>query len=142
MNIAGIGGAAAATIGSVIPSFIIVSILSKLYGRYEGAGPMQSALSCVRPAVMGLIAATAISMILEAALWPTHLLSSGDAYNTSFTGAGFAGIARIAAAIPHADIIAVCILAAGIALMRIFKVKPIFIMLGAAAIGGTLYSLW
>ncbi|MDR1293000.1 MAG: chromate transporter [Clostridiales Family XIII bacterium] len=139
MNIAGIGGAAAATIGSVVPSFIIVSILSSVYVRYEEAGLMRSALEGVRPAVMGLIAATAVSMIFEATLWPVTLLSIGDAKKALFTGEGFTGLARVAAAIPYADLIAVCIIAGGVVLMRAFKVKPIFIMVGAAAVGGVLY---
>jgi chromate transporter len=141
MNIAGIGGAAIATIGSIVPSFIIVSILASVYGRYEEAGLMRSALEGVRPAVMGLIAATAVSMIFEATLWPAALLSSGGAAGASFTGAGFAGLARVVSALPHADILAVCIIAAGVVLMRAFKVKPVFIMLGAAVVGGVLYSM-
>jgi chromate transporter len=141
MNIAGVGGAAIATIGSVVPSFIIVSILASVYGKYEEAGLMKSTLEGVRPAVMGLIAATAVSMIFEATLWPAALLSSSDANSTTFTGAGVAGLARVASAIPHTDIIAVCIIAAGVVLMRAFKIKPIFIMLGAAVIGGALYSV-
>jgi chromate transporter len=141
MNIAGVGGAAAATIGSVVPSFIIVSILASVYGKYEEAGLMRSALEGVRPAVMGLIAATAVSMIFEATLWPVTLLSSGDAVDASFTGAGLAGLTRVVAAVPYADVIAVCIIAAGVVLMRVFKIKPVFIMLGAAVVGGVLYSV-
>jgi chromate transporter len=141
VNIAGVGGAAVATIGSVIPSFIIVSSLSKLYGRYEEAGLMKSALEGVRPAVMGLIAATAVSMIIEATLWPAKTLSAAVGAYYNFTGAGFTGLSYIVDALSLADMTAVLIIAVGIVLMRVFKAKPIFIMLGAAAVGGVLYSI-
>jgi chromate transporter len=139
MGIAGVGGAAAATLGSVLPSFVIVSILAHFYRKYEDAELMQATFAGVRPAVTGLIAATALSMIFEATLRPARLLSSGGASDATFTGAGLEGLARAAAALPYADVVSVCIIAGGIALMRLFKVKPIVIMLGAAAIGIAAY---
>jgi chromate transporter len=135
MNVAGIGGAAAATIGGIVPSFIIVTILSRVYEKYEDSGLMRSTLSGVRPAVTGLIAATAAAMMAEAVFWRTGTPAGG----APPSGVIFEGISRIASAVSGIDLIAVCIIAGGIALMRLFKAKPVFIMAGAAAIGGFLY---
>jgi chromate transporter len=139
MSVAGISGAAAATIGSVVPSFIIVSLLSHFYRKYEDAGLLQSAFAGVRPAVTGLIGATALTMIVETALQPARLTASGGAGDAGFAGAGLEELARFVAAIPHADVVSVCIIAAGVALLRLFKVRPIFILLGAAAVGIAAY---
>ena len=68
MRIAGIPGALIATLGCVLPSFIIVSILARIYAKYREANAMQTILDSVRPVVVAVIAAAAVS-ILKLVLW-------------------------------------------------------------------------
>ena len=65
---AGILGSAAATIGVVLPSFIIILIISALlknFLKYKGVGAF---LSGVRPCVVSLILGTAITLFLSVLL--------------------------------------------------------------------------
>lgn len=63
IRVAGIGGAIVATLSCILPSLIIVSLLSYLYQRYRTADTMQTILSCLRPAVVALIASAALTML-------------------------------------------------------------------------------
>ena len=56
IRIAGLGGAVVATFGCILPSLVIVSILAKIYYKYKGAKGLDTVLSCLRPAVVALIA--------------------------------------------------------------------------------------
>lgn len=61
----GVGGALIATIGVVLPSFIIILVLAALFKnllKYEG---VRAGLDGVRPAIVGLILATALAMLLS-----------------------------------------------------------------------------
>lgn len=63
MRVAGLPGALAATLGCVLPSILIVSILSWLYARYKSGKVMQSILGTLRPVVVALIASAAVTLI-------------------------------------------------------------------------------
>lgn len=63
IRIAGFGGAIVATLGCILPSCIIVSLLSWLYYKYKGLSVMQSVLFGLRPAVVALIAGAGISIL-------------------------------------------------------------------------------
>ena len=63
IRIAGIAGAAAATLGCIFPSFLIVSFLAFLYYKYKGGSFVSSVMSSLRPAVVALIAAAGLSML-------------------------------------------------------------------------------
>ena len=63
MRIAGIPGALIATLGVIIPSLIIVSLLSWLYEKYRSMDAMQAVLACLRPAVVALIASAALTIL-------------------------------------------------------------------------------
>ena len=54
---AGIGGAASATFGVVLPAFIIVSIVARMIQQFKDSRIVQGALTGIRPATMGLIGA-------------------------------------------------------------------------------------
>lgn len=75
MKIAGVPGALAATIGCILPSCIIVTILAKLYLRYRNLSVLQSVLHSLRPAVVALIAAAGVSILLTA-FWGTDAVIS------------------------------------------------------------------
>jgi len=61
----GILGALAATIGVVIPSFIIILIIAALIGNLLKFAGVKAFLGGLRPCVVGLILATAVTMLLS-----------------------------------------------------------------------------
>lgn len=68
-KVAGPFGAIVATIGTVLPSFIIVLFLAWFYYKYRQLKSIKAILKGLRPAVVALIGASGISMILSA-FWP------------------------------------------------------------------------
>ncbi len=59
---AGVGGAACATLGVVLPSFAVILIVAKFYGKFRNSRAVEGAMSGLRPAVVGLIAAALLSI--------------------------------------------------------------------------------
>lgn len=72
-KIAGIGGAISATVGFVTPSLFLGIILAKLFFKYGDIGAIRGVLNGLRPAVIALITAAALSFILLA-VWNTETL--------------------------------------------------------------------
>lgn len=64
----GIVGAFLATIGVVLPSFIIILLIAALIRNFLKYKGVQAFLSGIRPAVVGLILATAFTMFLSTLL--------------------------------------------------------------------------
>lgn len=80
MEVAGIGGALCATFGVVLPSFLVILLIARVFTRFAKSVPVQGVLSGLRPMVVGLIGASALSVgqtafSLPAATWQ-GLLSS------------------------------------------------------------------
>lgn len=68
IKIAGISGALVATLGCILPSCIIVTILARLYLRYRKMDMLQGILGTLRPAVVALIGSAGV-LILISAFW-------------------------------------------------------------------------
>lgn len=66
MKTAGFPGAILATLGCITPSVIIVTILAKLYLRFKNGNALENVLSCLRPAVVGLISAAFVTLLITA----------------------------------------------------------------------------
>ena len=66
IKIAGIPGALVATLGCILPSCIIVTIIAYLYMRYRNLDTLQGILGMLRPAVVALIASAGISILITA----------------------------------------------------------------------------
>ena len=66
IKIAGIPGALVATLGCILPSCMIVTILAKLYLRYRKMDMLQGILGTLRPAVVALIASAGVSILITA----------------------------------------------------------------------------
>ena len=64
IRIAGLPGAVIATFGCILPSLLIVSVLAKVYYKYKGAKALDTVLSCLRPAVVALIAGAGLSILV------------------------------------------------------------------------------
>ena len=61
-NVAGFFGGVVATMGEILPSIVIVVLISKSLDRFRGSKLVDSAFYGLRPAVTGLIAAAGISV--------------------------------------------------------------------------------
>ena len=68
IRIAGIPGALVATIGCILPSCILVTLIARLYLNYRKLDLLQGVLASLRPAVVALIAGAGVS-ILTTAFW-------------------------------------------------------------------------
>ncbi|MGE5561454.1 MAG: chromate transporter [Chloroflexota bacterium] len=62
-KVAGVWGSAAATFGVVLPSFLIMLLLSYLMKRYSRLPVIQNMFKGIRPVVVALIASAAVFMI-------------------------------------------------------------------------------
>lgn len=118
-KIGGLPGALIATAGCVVPSFIIVLALAYIYIRYKNLKIIQRVLEALRPAVVGLIAASGISIVILA-FW-------GGASPIG----GFAAF----------DVMAAILFVAGMLVMRLLKPNPVYVILGTGAVGLVLYWL-
>ncbi len=58
----GLLGAAIATFGVVLPSFVIILLVAKFYAKYKNSFIVKSCLTGLRPIVVGLIASAIISL--------------------------------------------------------------------------------
>ncbi|MDO4293382.1 MAG: chromate transporter [Eubacteriales bacterium] len=65
-RLAGFGGAAAATLGCILPSCVLVTLLAWLYLRYRKLSLLQGVLDTLRPAVVAMIAAAGVSIMITA----------------------------------------------------------------------------
>jgi chromate transporter len=119
-QIAGLGGALAATFGCVLPSCVIVSLLAWLYGEYKELTVIKGMLTGLRPAVAALIFSAGLSILV-----------------LSFWGSG--GFTLDMSSI---DFTAVALFSAGLFLLRSLKPNPIAVMLGSGVIGGICYLLF
>lgn len=117
-QIAGILGSIVATLACVIPSFIIVITLGRIYFRYKNLSVIQGVLEGLRPVVIALISSAGIS-ILTLAFWGEQ----GFSLNLS-----------------DLNLLAVILFAVSLFILRKWKPNPIVIMLGSGLIGMIVYN--
>ena len=123
-NEAGILGSACATLGVVLPSFIIILIVASLLKNFLKYNGVKAFLSGVRPCVVSLILGTAITLFLSVLLG----IGGGD-----FT--------------PNIDLKGIIIFAIVVATATIYKKtkgkkpSPILMIAISACLGMVLYSI-
>lgn len=66
LKIAGIGGAVTATLGCILPSCILVTLLAYLYMKYRKMAMLQGVLGMLRPAVVAMIATAGVTVLISA----------------------------------------------------------------------------
>lgn len=66
LKVAGIPGAVVCTLGCVLPSCILVSLIAKLYLKYRSMDLLQGVLKGLRPAVVALIASAGVDIMVSA----------------------------------------------------------------------------
>ena len=72
----GILGAACATLGVVMPSFIIILIVAKCYDRFKSSKLVKGAMSGLKPAVIGMIGTAVLSIGKTVFVQPGMLFSA------------------------------------------------------------------
>lgn len=109
---AGLAGAVAATLGIVMPSFLVILLVVKSYEKFRESRLMRGLLTGLRPAVVGMIGAALLSVAL-----------------TVFLPAGFAAV--------DWALFGVSAVIFGISLALLFgaKLHPIAVIAVSAALG-------
>ncbi|MCL2031313.1 MAG: chromate transporter [Oscillospiraceae bacterium] len=69
MRTAGVAGALTATVGVVLPSFVLATLAGKYFFRFQESTLIRSMLSGMRPVVLALIAAAALELSRETFFW-------------------------------------------------------------------------
>lgn len=113
MTQGGILGAITATLGVVMPSFIIIIIVAKCYEKFKTNKIVSGCMTGLKPAVIGLIGAAIISM------GKTVFFQNGFAFSALYTPAFLVSFALMAV----------------MAFLAIKKAHPIIIILLSAALG-------
>ena len=89
MEEAGLLGAVFTTCGVVLPSFLIIYLISTLfYDRFIGNRTVQGALNGIRPAVLGLITSAALTVLLSAVFSGAELTGGLSALAEGFRLSG------------------------------------------------------
>ena len=65
IRVGGVLGGLVGTVGFLLPSLVIVSLMGFVYYRWKGLTVLQSILGSLRPAVVSLIAGAGISILLQ-----------------------------------------------------------------------------
>lgn len=77
-SVAGPFGAFMATLGVILPSMIIITIIAILFKKFSKNKYIQGALSGVKPIVVGLILATAIILTIKLAFFANNNISASN----------------------------------------------------------------
>lgn len=122
MDQMGVIGAIVATLGVIMPSFIIILIIARFFGKISDNKYVKAFLWGVRPVVVGLILSATYSIAR------TNIIMGDD----------FGGLREFIAAI---DWRAVGIFAAVFIISRLKKMHPIWLILISGAAGVLLYGV-
>ena len=108
LKIAGVFGAFAATLGCILPSCIIVTLLAKIYIQYRNVKIMQDILGTLRPVVVSMIAVAGLGILSS-----VFFLSG-----------------KFAPALSNFNIRGIIFFAGALLCLRKTKLSPILIMVG------------
>jgi chromate transporter len=119
----GVLGAFLATLGVVLPSFIIILLIASLIRNFLKYKGVQAFLGGIRPCVVGLILTTALTMFLSTLLDFRHI---GNAIEINISGL----------------VILAVIVAVDVIFKKIRKkpLSPIILILVSAGLGMLIYS--
>ena len=110
---AGVMGSACATLGVVLPSFIVILIVAKCYQKFCQSKAVKGCMSGLKPAVVGLIAAAMVPIALTVFVpngWSMEVLKTPSFY-------------------------AALVLSAVVTVLAFKKVHPILLVCLSAAVG-------
>ncbi len=109
----GVLGSACATLGVVLPSFLVILLVARFYLRFKSSRIVSGAMYGLRAAVVGLMAAAAFSML------PTVFFASGFAWS----------------ALLQPAFLCSAVIFAAMLVMALKKCNPILIVVISAAAG-------
>lgn len=118
-RVAGIYGGIVATLGVVLPSFIIVLTLAYLYFKYQNIDLLQGVIAGLRPAVVALIASAGVTIFISA-------LFLNNQFDVTLSNLNFINIS---------------LFALGIVGIRKLKLSPIQIIIASGVLGGIIYAI-
>lgn len=119
-HLMGVVGSLTATLAIMLPSFIIVLMLVKIYTRVKGSPLFEGVMSVIRPAVVGLIGAAALILIFKVD-W-NGLVPSFSIVEENFP-----------------DWKSWCLFAAAFIASFKFKMNPILLIVGSGVLGLLIY---
>ncbi len=117
IRMGGIAGTVVATFGCILPSLVIVLLLSYFFFKYKNLRLVQGVVKGLRPGVVALIAASGYGLMANA-LWGSK---------TSFS-------------IDMVDWFAVALFAVALFVLRKWKPNPIYVMVACGVIGAAFYA--
>ena len=125
-TVAGLGGAFCSTIFKVLPSFVIVVILAKVYYKYRSLDWMRGIMLGLNPAVVAMIASAGLSVIFTSVF--------------SDTGAQYIirGINLIISNI-DVNVLSIVLFAIGFFIIRKFRLGPVTMMIGTGFFGTVIH---
>jgi len=129
-KITNVFGGVLATIGVTLPSFIIVSIVSRFFFQFQHSSLVKRAFYGLRPAVTGLVAAAAVSIAQTSIL-------RGFTENDTFL---YAIIKTVQYPLQHISVPNLIIFAASlIVLLKYRKFNPILLIILAGIAGALIF---
>jgi chromate transporter len=128
---AGVGGSLAATFGVILPAFIIVSLVCRTIQKFRDSKIVNGALSGIRPATMGLIAAAAATLVRPSLAGEGRL---GTGLLTKLGADAGSGLLAAISGSP-VDIISVIILVATVIMIAKYKKSPFFVLIIMGCLG-------
>ena len=131
---AGIAGSAAATLGVILPEFIIIGIVARTIQKFRESKLVNGALTGIRPATMGLIGAAAITLIQPAVAGEGRL---GTGILTKL-GADISGGALGTLLGLPVDLVSVLIIIATVVMIVKYKKSPFMVLIIMGCLGAVL----
>lgn len=116
-------GALVATLGVVLPSFVVILLIASIFTRFSKYPAVKAVLSGIRPVIVALITGTGVTMLLS-------LLFGIKGFNAALT-VDLRGLAILAL---------VATLSFGYAKLRKKTLSPIFLIIFSGVLGVILYG--
>ncbi len=120
-TVAGVGGSALATLGVVLPSFLIIVIVAAFFMKFKESRVIKGLMSGLRPTAVGLIFAAVFSLAA------VQLFGSFDGFSGLWEG--------IKNAFTSFDILFTAAVMAAAFIAARKKIHPIFIIIVSAGLG-------
>lgn len=114
-TVGGVFGAVCATLGVVLPSFVIILIVAKCFEKFKNSFVVSSCMNGLKPAVIGLIGAAVLS-VAATVFFPDGLTFSVFSHLPVYLSLAIFGVAAVMAFKKVHPILIICLsAAAGIA---------------------------
>lgn len=131
---AGLAGAAIASFGTILPAFIITSIVARAMKRFRDSRIVNGAIQGIRPITIGLVGAAVVTLSIPSIAGEGRL---GTGLAKMLGASGESGMIGLLQNSP-VDVISVVILITTVVLVARYKKSPFFVLLLMGCIGAVL----